>query len=183
MPRTSLTTCSLLLAGVLAGAAAPTAAKPSAPADAVVTRVIDGDTLVVQVANQAPLTVRIRDIDAPEICQAHGPEAKQALEEYALGKTVQLTTHARDSHGRTIGTLVADGQSLGTRMVQEGHAWSVRVKWDNGPLVKQERQAKALLRGLHATAGSIPPKQFRATMPACPPPGAAAQPAPAPRKP
>jgi micrococcal nuclease len=162
--------CSLwLLVACIAASPALASKKPPATVDAVVTRVIDGDTLVVQVPNQAPQTVRIRDIDAPEICQAHGPEAKKALEEYVLGKTVQLTTHARDPHGRTIGTLLADGQSLGARMVQEGHAWSVRHKWDNGPLVKQERQAKALLRGLHATAGAVQPKQFRASNPSCPP--------------
>ena len=54
-------------------------------------------------------------------------------------------------------------------MVSEGHAWSTRTKWDNGPLVKQERQAMALKRGLHATPGAVMPKHFRVTT-KCPPP-------------
>lgn len=153
-----------------AGAAAGSrpAAPPAATVSGVVTRIIDGDTLLVQPGGRAPIEVRLRDIDAPESCQPWGAEAKQALEEMALGKTAELRTHARDAYGRTVATVTVDGQNLGKRMVEEGHAWSVRGKWDTGPLVKQERQAKALGRGLHAAPGAVPPKAFRATHGACP---------------
>lgn len=155
----------ILLAGAAAGAAG---ARDSAPVQGVVTKVIDGDTLVVQIAGKPPLDVRIKDIDAPEICQAHGPEAKKALEELALGKTASVVTSARDSFGRTIATLTIDGQSVGKRMVEDGHAWSVRFKYDRGPLVKQERQAKALNRGLHQQFGAQMPKDFRRSKGPCP---------------
>lgn len=159
----------VLLPACLAIAATAAAAAPPAAARlaGVVTRVIDGDTVVVQVAGRAPMDVRLRDIDAPESCQPWGPEAKKALEEMALGQNVELTPHGRDSYGRTVATLVVDGQNLGRRMVEEGHAWSVRTKWDNGPLVKQERQAKALNRGLHTQAGALPPREFRRVHGAC----------------
>ena len=53
----------------------------------IVTRVIDGDTCIVQVHDakaeggnlKAELRVRLADIDAPEMKQAYGLEAKQAL--------------------------------------------------------------------------------------------------------
>jgi endonuclease YncB( thermonuclease family) len=149
-------------------------AGPAAPATGVVTRVIDGDSLVFQPEGQPPIEVRLRDIDAPEICQAWGVEAKKALEEMALGKQGALSASGRDTYGRTLGLLMVDEQSLSKRLVQDGHAWSVRYKWDNGPLVKQERQARALSRGLHSQAGAIPPKEFRRAKGPCPPPGAAA---------
>jgi len=159
-----------------AAAQSKPATAPSKPAAAqaavqgVVTKVIDGDTLLLQPAGKPPIDVRLRDIDAPEICQAWGPEAKKALEEMALGKEAVLVPSSRDSYGRTVGYVTVDEQNLSKRLVEEGHAWSVRFKWDNGPLVKQERQAKALGRGLHATPGAVMPKDFRRDKGACPKP-------------
>jgi endonuclease YncB( thermonuclease family) len=47
-------------------------------------------------------------------------------------------------------------------MVAEGHAWSTRGRWDRGPLVKEERMAQALKRGMHGGAKDLtPPAQFR----------------------
>jgi Excalibur calcium-binding domain len=47
------------------------------------------------------------------------------------------------------------------RMVEEGHAWSVRTQWDRGPLVGQERMARALRRGLHGLPSPVVPREFR----------------------
>ena len=60
-----------------------------------------------------------------------------------------------------------DGADLSRRMVEEGHAWSVRVKWDRGPYVAQERMAQALSRGLHGVAGLQPPPQYKRSPGAC----------------
>ena len=169
--RTFAAALGLVLAP-LAAQAAP--ASQAVPIAGVVTRVIDGDTLVFQPAGNPPLDVRLRDIDAPESCQPWGAEAKKALEEMALGKQATLSASGRDAYGRTLGLVTIDEQSLSKRLVEDGHAWSVRTKWDNGPLVKQERQAKALSRGLHSQAGAIPPKEFRRVKGACPPPGVSA---------
>ncbi|MDE2613072.1 MAG: thermonuclease family protein [Burkholderiales bacterium] len=168
----SLLVLRIAVPAALALAACPSRAAPPprAPIAGVVTKVIDGDTLDVQVAGQAPMRVRLRDIDAPESCQPWGVEARQALEEMALGKNVELRTYATDRYGRAVASVTVDGRDLGQAMVVEGHAWSVRTRWDNGPLVKQERQARALGRGLHATAGAVSPKEFRQTHGACAPP-------------
>lgn len=151
---------SLTLWLLSAPALAQQRAEP-APVSGVVTRVVDGDTLLVAPNGQPPLTVRLRDIDAPEICQPHGPEARAALEEYALGQAVTMRIVARDTHGRTVARVATAERDLSVRMVEEGHAWSVRSKYDRGPLVKQERMAKALGRGIHATAGHVLPWDFR----------------------
>ena len=157
-----LVPCLLLAPGALA---APRAA--AAPIEGVINRIIDGDSLMLQPEGKAPIEVRLRDMDAPEICQPHGPEAKQALERFALGKTAQLTISARDQHGRSIGLVMVDGQSLSKWMVGEGHAWSTRGRSDRGPLMKEERMAIALRRGLHSTHGAVMPKDFRKTHGPC----------------
>jgi endonuclease YncB( thermonuclease family) len=127
----------------------------------VVNRVTDGDSLWLQPEGKAPIEVRLRDIDAPEICQAYGPDAKKALEQFALGKAAVLTPSGKDGHGRTVGGVTIDGQSVSKWMVAEGHAWSTRFKYDRGPLMKEERLAIALRRGLHATGEPKMPKEFR----------------------
>ena len=148
--------CGWVFAVAVAGAA------PRADIQGVVTHVSDGDSLSVTPAGQPPIVVRLSDIDAPEICQQGGAEARQALVELALNKPATLRTVGRDSYGRVLGVVTVDGVNLGVRMVEEGHAWSNRTRNDRGPLVKQERMAKALGRGLHATTGAIMPRDFRA---------------------
>ena len=149
-----------LAASAQAAQAAPRAGA-AAPIEGVINRVIDGDSLWLQPTGKAPIEVRLRDIDAPEICQDYGPEAKKALEQFALGKTATLTISARDQHGRAVGQVMVDGQSLSKWMVGEGHAWSTRFRSDRGPLLKEERMATALRRGLHSTTGAVMPKDFR----------------------
>ncbi|MCW5633243.1 MAG: thermonuclease family protein [Rubrivivax sp.] len=156
----------VLFALLLATAAVAAPAK-SAPIEGVIARVIDGDSLVLQPQDRAPIEVRLRDMDAPEICQDYGPAAKQALERLALGKTATLTVHARDQHGRSVGHVTVEGQSLSKLMVAEGHAWSTRTRYDRGPLMKEERMAIALRRGIHATTGAVQPKDFRKTHGPC----------------
>lgn len=165
--RVALSACLAALAAV-APLAIHAASKPAAaPIEGVINRIIDGDTLVLQPQGKPPIDVRLRDMDAPEICQPHGPEAKQALEQLALGKTAQLTVSARDQYGRSIGIVMVEGQSLSKLMVAEGHAWSTRGRYDRGPLMKEERMATALRRGLHATDGAVMPKDFRKTHGPC----------------
>lgn len=152
--------------------AKPAAARASAPGGTIVgviNRIVDGDSLWLQPEGKAPIEVRLRDIDAPEICQAYGPDAKKALEQFALGKTATLTPSAKDQHGRTVAAVLIDGQSVSKWMVAEGHAWSTRIKFDRGPLMKEERMAIALRRGIHATEGSVLPRDFRKTNGPCKP--------------
>ena len=145
-------------------------AAPAVPKGAVqgtVTRVAGGDSLWLTPATGAAIELRLRDIDAPEPCQPWGAESRQALEELVLGKTVVWRPAGRDARGRAVGTLMFEDVNVGIRQVEEGHAWSVRTRWDEGPLVKQERMARALSRGLHATPGAQMPRHFRVTHGPC----------------
>ena len=150
----------LLLLALLPAAAAP-ATVPATALQGVVTQVSDGDTLRFTPQGQAAISVRLRDIDAPEVCQPWGVEARRALTDLALNKAAVLRYSGRDSQGHTVGVLVVDGVNVGQRLVEEGHAWSLRGRNDTGPLVKQERMAKALGRGLHAGGGAVKPADFR----------------------
>ena len=148
--------CLLSLGNCLAAAPAVT------PLEGTVTRVIDGDSLWIEPASGgAPVELRLQDIDAPEICQAWGTEAKQALQDLVLKKAVSVRVSGRDTHGRTLGTLYLDTLNVNRSLVQEGHAWSNRYKYDRGPYVADERMAKALSRGFNRDGGAVMPKDFR----------------------
>ena len=143
--------------------------------EAKVARVVDGDSLWLEPpAPAAPVELRLEGIDAPEICQAWGPEARAALAELVQGKQVSVRTVGRDSHGRTLGTVYLGTQNINKLMVQEGHAWSSRYKYDRGPYVADERMAKALSRGLNRDGGAIMPRDFRQLHGPCAPAAAPA---------
>jgi endonuclease YncB( thermonuclease family) len=147
----------------------------AAPLQGKVTKVFDGDSLLFQPAGGGkPLEVRLKDIDAPEICQPGGTEARDYLEEFVKDKSVKLDTGPADAYGRTLGVLTVDEMNLNQRMVAEGHAWSIRTKWNQGPFVAQEKMATALKRGLHANPGAIQPSEWRRNKGPCGAGGASA---------
>ena len=179
MTRRAQSACvAVLVAGLWLGCAA--AAPPAAgTVHGAVSRVTDGDSLWLAPPGQREVEVRLRDIDAPEICQVWGAEARLALEQRVLGRTVVLRISGRDAHGRTLGDVLVDGVSVGPALVEQGHAWSIRTRWDRGPLVAQERMARALRRGLHGLPGAVMPRDFRQAHGPCGAAPAAAPAAPA----
>ena len=154
----ALAAASLPAAGQSGKAGRP---APPEPLQGVVTQVIDGNTLRFNVTGQPAIEVRLAQIDAPELCQAWGAEARRALSELALNKPATLRPVGRDEKGRSIGVLVVDGISAGQQLVQDGHAWSLTGRNGRGPLVKEERMAQALDRGLHAGRTAVKPEVFR----------------------
>lgn len=133
----------------------------------IVTRVTDGDTLWVRPADGGrPVKVRLQGIDAPERCQAWGPQARAALASRVLHRRVQVRTRAYDDYQRAIGHLELQGEDIAAWMVREGHAWSARFHRSPGPYAAQEQQARAAGRGLFASA-AVEPRVFRKTHGSC----------------
>ncbi len=128
----------------------------------IVTYVTDGDTLWVALpAGTKPVKVRIEGIDAPEICQAWGPQAKEALQARLLHRAVTVKLRTLDSYGRRIGKVFDETEDIGQRLVKDGHAWSLRFRWDKGPYMPDERMAQSQKLGLHAQGKAVSPRDFR----------------------
>jgi len=163
--RALLALSTLLVTGPVA--AARKAAPPVAEVQGLVTQVVDAATVRFTPDGGSAITVRVRDIEPPEPCQPWGTEAKAALSALVLNKKTVLRAGPADARGRTVGVLLVEGVNVGSRMVEDGNAWSVRFRNDAGPLVKQERMAKALARGLHGTPGAVMPREWRRRGP-CP---------------
>jgi endonuclease YncB( thermonuclease family) len=130
--------------------------------DGVVTRVSDGDTLWVQPDDAArrPLKLRLHGIDAPELCQRWGLQARDALAARVLRQRVHVDVRARDNYGRALGALRVDGADVSAELVSRGHAWSARWR-GSGPYLRQEQEARETRRGLFEDAAAIEPRRFR----------------------
>jgi len=79
-----------------------------------VTRVIDGDTIKTSCRQKS---VRLADVDAPELDTVAGKRAAQALRDIIQGQKVKVNTVARDSYGRTVAKVTTeDGRSVNNAM-------------------------------------------------------------------
>ena len=71
----------------------------------IVSRVIDGDTIDVKIANDIIKRVRLRYIDAPEKDQLFGKESTDFLKKNVLEKIVIINTEYKDRFKRDIGDI------------------------------------------------------------------------------
>ena len=111
------------LAGVLAVPGGASALGPSF--EARVTRVSDGDTLWVRpLEGGAPRKLRLQGIDAPEICQAGGRAARDALAARLDRARVTVRPQAEDNYGRQLAVVDWRGEDMNRWLVREGWAWA-----------------------------------------------------------
>lgn len=93
---------------------------PPTITEAIVTKVIDGDTVVIQGGDH----VRLLGIDADESGYPCYKAAKTRLEELVLGKTVKLEADQEnlDQYGRLLRHVFLDGKNIDEQLVSEGLA-------------------------------------------------------------
>lgn len=128
----------------------------------IVSHVTDGDTLWVRPASGgAPIEIRLHGIDAPEGCQAFGPQAKRALAARVLRQPVVVRTRGQDDFHRTLAQVRHRGQDVGGWLVREGHAWSNGFGRKPGPYAREEDQARKARRGLWVAPRPQEPRNFR----------------------
>lgn len=128
----------------------------------VVTRVVDGDTLWIQLAGRdKPLKVRLEGIDAPEICQPGGVKAQAALSKWVMGQSVAVTTRTHDDFGRAVGTVYLQGQDVARQMVANGHAWVYTFRSKKSAYSTEFAQAQIERRGVFGDVQAQEPRVFR----------------------
>ena len=154
---------------IAAACAAPIAAT-AARFEGVVTHVTDGDSVWVRPAGGGAVReIRINGIDAPEICQAFGTEAREALSRRVLRRRVVVVTHGEDDYHRTIARLSLGHEDIGAWMVRNGYAWSYRFRENPGPYRHFEARARTAHRGLWADSRAESPRDFRVRHGSCRP--------------
>ena len=129
------------------------------------TRVIDGDTIQVNIQG-AETRVRLWGIDAPELSQPRGPASQAHLEQMTDGQS-QLLVHPveTDVYGRIVATIgEKDKWAVNMRMVMEGHAHHLDdfLSRDNPCLEEAQKFAQAQRYGIWQNgANEMTPWEYR----------------------
>jgi micrococcal nuclease len=89
-----------------------------------VTRIIDGDTFETETGEK----VRLIGINAPEITDIFGEEAKTHLSQIIEGQTVDLiadnTSNDRDRYNRLLRYVILNGVDVNKQMLLDGYAFA-----------------------------------------------------------
>jgi micrococcal nuclease len=132
-----------------------------------VINVLDGDTLIIkeQLTNNeikpGKFKIRLADIDAPELKQEFGTDAKHTLETFVNSKIIKVVYHQIDMFGRIVGTIYLNNESINEKMVKHGYAWWYQQYSKKLKFAQLQSEAKLAKRGMWVTENNMPPWEFR----------------------
>ena len=88
-----------------------------------VTAVHDGDSVRATDRHGQRHKIRLAYIDAPELQQAHGMAARDALRRLIDGQQVEVAVLDTDQYGREVAQIRLHGRDINLAQIEEGHAW------------------------------------------------------------
>jgi micrococcal nuclease len=140
----------------------------------VVISVLDGDTFKVRTKGWGDWTVRLWGIDAPELDQPFGQEAKKHLSRVVLNKHVVVEDYTgKNGVEVRVGEAFVESDkppkqdNVNEVMVAAGFAWWERLpdnsdlRYAMNRLMRAEEAARQAKRGLWSKSGAIPPWDWK----------------------
>ena len=118
--------------------------------EAKVVGIHDGDTITVLDDQKVQHKIRLAEIDAPELGQPYGKNARQVLSTFVFRKNVEIAPTDTDRYGRPIAVILVDGRSVNREIVSRGAAWAYRKYLHDQSLLDVEAEAKSAQRGMWA---------------------------------
>ena len=92
-----------------------------------VSAVHDGDSLSLNTGHGTE-HIRLQGLDAPELAQAYGPSARQALSQQTLQQAVRVAYQERDAYNRVLGQVfIGPCRDVNLQLLQNGMAWFYRA--------------------------------------------------------
>jgi|SRR6185437_11814537 len=116
----------------------------------------DGDTITTATGEK----IRFSFIDAPEISQPYGIEARNFVSSLILNREVKIITHGTDKYGRTIGEIYLGKLFINEAEINSGLCW-VYSQYSPEKYYREELAAKSKRIGLWASNEQIPPFLYR----------------------
>ena len=129
-------------------------------------RVVDGDTFYLKTPADNSIKVRLAFIDAPELNQPFGNEAKAFLKKIE-GQKVAIDVKSKDRYGRHVAILFHRNADINLLMIENGFAWvyTKYLKYASIPRRNKYLHAESLAKenelGLWQTKEYIPPWEWR----------------------
>ena len=125
--------------------------------------VMSGDTLSIQTPSGKTFKVRLKAVDAPELQQPFGKQARQFTQDLTLDKTVAVNYKKADLYLRVIGDVILpDGRILNHELLSNGYAWHYGVHYPANEFLRElEYRAWKGREGLWVNPHAVPPWNFR----------------------
>ena len=126
-----------------------------------VVRIHSGDSLSVLVEGKQ-VRVLLDGIDAPDLRQAYGKEARQSLVDLCAGTTAKVAEKKKDARGRIVGAVTCAGLDANNEQVRRGMAWvSAQNVPVGSPLYELESYARLRKVGLWREDNPVAPWIWR----------------------
>lgn len=120
-----------------------------------VTKVKDGDSLVIRTPDNLPVEIRLAEIDTPEKGAPYSNAARQALSQMVRDRDVAVRLFDVDKYDRVVGRVFVNGQDVNAELVRQGLAAVYCRFAEDGQLYELEANARAAGRGFWS-GGSRP---------------------------
>jgi endonuclease YncB( thermonuclease family) len=124
-------------------------------------RALDGDSFEILVNGVKQDEIRLKNIDAPELSQDYGQQAKAALASMIESQPIRIVPFGIDQYGRKLADVYVGDRLVNKALVQAGHAWAFSAMGQDPSYVALQAQAAASNLGLWALANPLPPRAFR----------------------
>ncbi|MGP1484894.1 MAG: thermonuclease family protein [Campylobacter sp.] len=119
----------------------------------------DGDSVTAITNEKDRVKIRLYGIDAPELKQPYGREAKRHLSKLTAKKDIKIVKKGKDRYGRTLAVLYSGNKDINAKMVSDGYAWAYT---DFSKDYKNlQTKAKNLKKGLWRDQNAVKPSDFR----------------------
>jgi len=128
--------------------------------DGEVVRIVDGDSLLVMSGGQR-IRVRLKEIDAPELKQPFGRQARESLVQICAKKEAKVLWTEIDRNGRTLGRVLCGATDANAEQVRRGMAWVFDRYVRDRSLYTLQESAQAARLGLWADQAPVPPWEWR----------------------
>ncbi len=129
-----------------------------------VIRVKDGDSLVLYRPDvKRTSEIRLAGIDAPELAQPWGLQARSALRRKVERRGIRVEVVDRDRYGRLVGRIWVGPTYVNSYMTRYGHAWAFDRYMTDRQIRAGQDLARTERRGLWALppADRLPPATWR----------------------
>lgn len=134
-----------------------------------VAAVYDGDTVGIKV-NGRMVRCRLAGIDAPELRQPHGKEARKALMYRCLNKVLYFSFSGTGVYYRAICDVYDEHVNIAVYLITEGHVWVYRKYCPTERLhywLRYQAVARKTGQGLWADGDAIQPRIYRKFVKLC----------------
>jgi len=122
-----------------------------------VMKVVDGDTIKMLDRDFQSVLIQLNGVDAPELPQEFGEQARDALAKRLEDKVVRVVVAERDELNRIAGEVFDGNESINVWVIEQGHGW-YNHKYDTDEAKSlAETTAREAGRGLWSAENPVPP--------------------------